>query len=230
MIALLVGSSPTLGSEDLVARLAASHDVVIAIDGGAEVCARGGVVPDVIVGDFDSARPETVDAARRSGADVITFSAEKDETDLELGLRHARAIGANSVTLTAVSGGRLDHLLGVIAALRGSADLAPSLVEPESTAWVLTPTGRASQRIEGRGTVLSVLPLTGFACVSVAGVRWPLEESRLSDSEARGVSNVVTEAAASVDVLEGVVLVVVPRRDVALEGYCGDADTHGDDL
>lgn len=208
MIALLVGASPAPGAAELLSRLARDSDFVIAVDGGADVCSAARVEPDVVLGDFDSVSAATLSAARLRGADLVGFPADKDETDLELAFEEARRLGATHVALTAVSGGRLDHLLAVVATLRSNADLTPELVEPESHAWVMTQTARPTLSVRGTGTVLSLLPLTGTAIVSVSGVRWPLDRARLTDCEARGVSNVVSSEVASVEVHDGLVLVV----------------------
>jgi len=188
--------------------MAADTDLLIAVDGGAQVCLEAGLTPDVLLGDFDSVSAATLDTLAVRGSAVIAFSAEKDETDLELAFAEAVRRGADSVTLTAVSGGRNDHQLGVIAVLRANAELAVRIVEPGFEAWLLSGTGPHSVVVQGEGRVLSLLPLTATANVSARGVRWPLDRRELTDRETRGVSNVAVAGAAEVDVHSGTVLVV----------------------
>ena len=113
------------GRATLVARLAPNADLVIAVDGGGVVCLEGGVTPDVLVGDLDSADSETVDTAARARRPSPPLPAEKDATDLELAIAEARAQGADEIVVTAATSGRLDHTLAALAALAAAADLRP---------------------------------------------------------------------------------------------------------
>ena len=208
MRALLVGACPASGSTQLAEALAADVDLLIAVDGGAQTCLEAGLTPDVLLGDFDSVSSATLDVLTAQGSQIITFPAEKDETDLELAFAEAARRGVGDVTLTAVSGGRIDHQLGVIAVLRANAELAVRIVEPGFEAWLLSDAGTRIIVVEGKERLLSLLALTPIADVSASGVRWPLDHRELTDRETRGVSNVVVAATAEVHVHRGSVLVV----------------------
>ena len=104
---VVVAAAPTGGSAELVAKLSADHDIVIAVDGGGAVCIEAGVTPDIVLGDFDSLDPAALEWLRRVGVTVKAFPADKDQTDLELALAVARGQGAARVTVPAVSSRRL---------------------------------------------------------------------------------------------------------------------------
>ena len=110
MRALLVAAAPVAGSVALVAELAPQHDLVIAVDGGGRVCLDAHVTPDLVVGDFDSLDTAVLEELRDAGARVLAFPAEKDATDLELGLAAARDAGADELTVTAVSANWLSRV------------------------------------------------------------------------------------------------------------------------
>lgn len=216
MNALLVCASPSPGAADLVARLASSHDLIIAVDGGGSVCTEAGVIPDLLVGDFDSLPSEEVDRFVARGVTTQAYPADKDRTDLALALDEARRQGVDTVTVTAASSGRLDHTLAVIGALTAASDLRPRLREPNLSAWILTPSWRPSVRLKGSGATVSVFALTERATVSATGFRWPLTEAALRSLSSLGVSNVITDpVGAMVLVDEGVALVLSPRVDRA---------------
>jgi thiamine pyrophosphokinase len=209
---LIVAAAPVAGSVELVARLAPEHDLVIAVDGGGAVCIDATVMPDIVLGDFDSLEPDALEWLRRHGVSVLPFPADKDQTDLELALIAARERGARSVTVTAASSGRLDHTLAVVGAIGTAADLRPQLVEPDVRAWVLGETGRTELEVTGRGSLLSLIALGAGARVTVSGVRWPLDERDLPLGSGLGVSNVVTaESGAVVRLLGGRLLVLAPE-------------------
>jgi len=213
--ALLVCAAPSPGAADLVAKLASSADMVIAVDGGGQVCRDAGVRPDVIVGDFDSLPGHLVDEFVGAGVRVVEFPADKDETDLALALQFARREGADRVTVTAASTGRLDHTLAVVGALTAAADLRPRLREPELSGWVISTARAARLTLKGVGATLSLLSPGWSATVSVRGVRWPLSRAVLAPLSPLGVSNVITDPeGAVIDVHEGTVLVLSPHVDL----------------
>lgn len=81
----------------------------IGVDRGALYLIEQGIIPDTIVGDFDSVSEEEflhilehVDNARR-------YKEQKDETDTDLALLKALAYMPTEIILTGVTGGRLDH-------------------------------------------------------------------------------------------------------------------------
>jgi thiamine pyrophosphokinase len=208
MRALLVCPISSSGSPALVGELASACDVVIAVDGGAELCASAGVMPDLAVGDFDSAAPGTLGALRDAGVEVVTFPAEKDATDLELALATARSRGATEVLIAGAVGGRLDHMLAVVGALARERSMRPELVETDIHCWLLAADARSSISLAGDGALVSAMAVAGPAVVTVTGTKWELEAARLEPLAGLGVSNVLTAGTATVEVAEGVVLVV----------------------
>jgi thiamine pyrophosphokinase len=210
MHALLVCASPEPGAPAFVRELAASADIAVAVDGGGAVCLEAGVVPAVVLGDFDSLPADTLDALTAAGARIVRYPADKDRTDLALALAEVRALGATTVTVTAASGGRLDHTLGVLATLVENRDLSPMLAEPSSRSWILGSDARRALQLEGPGAVVSLIPYGGSALVSATGLRWPLTDTLLGVGDTLGVSNVISTTAALVEAHDGVVLVVSP--------------------
>ena len=191
---------PALLAELLPAQL------VVAADSGADIARSLGLVPDVIVGDFDSVTPEGAAAA----AEWRRFPADKDATDLELALAEARDRGAGSITVVGGAGGRLDHFLANVAAL-ASDELAAVRVDALMGAarlWVV----RRRGTITGRpGDLVTLLPYGGPATgVRTTGLRWPLAGDTLRAGSTRGVSNVLVASDATVSVESGVLVVVRP--------------------
>ena len=184
----------------------APPQLVVAADSGADVALGLGLVPDVIVGDFDSVTPAGLAAA----AEQRRFPADKDATDLALALAEARDRGAASITVLGGAGGRLDHFLANVAVL-ASEDLAGVRVDAlmgPARLWVV----RRQQTISGAlGQVVTLLahggPATG---VCTTGLRWALAGETLEAGSSRGVSNVFTAPEATVTLESGVILAIRP--------------------
>lgn len=193
--------------------------LVVAADSGADLAARLGISVDIVVGDLDSVSPQTLAAARDAGAEIRHYPTDKDQTDLELALAIAVEAGATQLVVLGGAGGRFDHLLanvGVIAA-------AAQRHRPVSVAaWIgeafvafLDASTRDTWTADlPEATTLSVLPWSGDAVVSEAGVRWPLSRHRLTAGSALGVSNEALGGGVVVTVHEGTALVIIPEAEV----------------
>ena len=183
-----------------------SPQLVVAADSGADVARSLGLLPDVIVGDFDSVTP----AAAASVATQRRFPVDKDATDLALALAEARHRGAGSISVVGGSGGRLDHFLANVAALT-SDELATVKVDAlmgPARLWVV----RGRRTISGKvGQVVTLLACGGPATgVRTTGLRWALEGETLEPGSSRGVSNVLVAPEATVTLETGVILAVRP--------------------
>ena len=100
------------------ARAAARRvDVVICADGGTRHAAALRLIPDFIVGDMDSL-PKKLPRTWKQTLYWCDFDPER--SDLDKALDFARALGAESVRVAGVLGGRLDHELVNFAALEES--------------------------------------------------------------------------------------------------------------
>ena len=184
--------------------------LVIAADSGLDHALALGVRVDVVVGDLDSVTPDALARARDSGADVEPHPAEKDETDLELALRRAVALGVERVTVIGGGGGRHDHLLANALVL-GHDDYADLELDAlVGTARLTVIRDRAALR-GAAGSFLSLLPLGGPARgVRTEGLRYPLLDEDLAPGTTRGVSNELLAPVAVVSLREGVLLAVQP--------------------
>ncbi len=88
---------------------------IAAADAGLEILDRIGLMPDILLGDFDTVRQEVLqDYTERNGVEVIRHNPVKDASDMELtadvllqrGIRHILVLGA--------LGGRADHTVANI--------------------------------------------------------------------------------------------------------------------
>ena len=215
---LVVGGSPERPAPELLRRLAAEADLVLACDAGADTCRAAGVGVDVLVGDADSATPEGLEHARAHTRIELSFPAEKDDTDLGLALRwvRERALGPEGLVLTGVTGGRPDHALAVLGLLVRNADLAPRVEENAVQMRVLSPAGAPTWEFgeSDQGRTVSALALLGPAVVTERGLHWNLDRAELPPLSDLGVSNVIESPGASVTCHDGALLVIAPRERV----------------
>lgn len=190
-------------------------DLVIAADSGLERAVSLGVQPDVVIGDLDSALPESVEDARRGGSEIDAHPTEKDHTDFDLALRRAIEEQASEIAVIGGAGGRPDHWLANLG-LMAAAGRAGIDVSAQMGGWsisVLVP-GRPYSEQCPAGQVLSLLPMDGGARgVTTEGLAYPLRDEELPAGTSRGVSNVSSGGLVRVDIREGTLLVMRRNRD-----------------
>ena len=202
--ALVIARHPPSGLVELP-----PADLVIAADGGLDAARSAGWPVHAVVGDLDSASPDSLDWARSTGAEILQHPARKDETDLELALEFARR-RATEVHVLASARGRLDHAVANLVVLSSPrwADMAVSATVDEAHLDVV----RGRHSLAGAiGDAISLIAVGGPALVaSSSGLEYPLNDEWLSPAAARGVSNVIVSAPATLDVVEGVLLAIRP--------------------
>lgn len=215
---LVVGGSPQRPSSQLLSGLAREVDLVVACDAGADACLQAGVRVDVLVGDNDSLSPRALRHARSCGALEVGFPMDKDRVDLRLALDWARdrCPQMGHLTLTGVSGGRLDHELAVYGTLARMAKLSPRVVEDAFEARILSPKGASTWEFasDDLERTLSVFALLAPACVSERGTRWELDHAELMPLDDLGVSNVIERHPSSVTAHDGVALAILQRTRI----------------
>jgi thiamine pyrophosphokinase len=214
MDALVVGAAPAPDEDAFYRQLLSGAGVVVAADAAAEWCVALGRVPDVAVGDFDSAVAGAPERLGALGVRVARFPSEKDDSDLDIALAEARRLGATTVTITAAAHLRLDHTLAGLGSLLSVADLQGALVEPELAAWPLDAGARRALPLEGpSGALVSVFAASGTAeGVTLEGFRYPLTEATLEPLASLGLSNELAGGPASVTLRRGRLLVLAVGR------------------
>ena len=183
------------------------EDFVIAADGGLVHTQKLNIVPNEILGDFDSLGhiPE--------GANV--FQVEKDDTDAMLAVRKGLALGYREFMLYgSLDGPRLDHTIANFQTLQFLADREACgyLIGKEYLVTVVK-NGRLCFPAGCTGTV-SVFCLGADATgVTLTGLYYPLENGTLTAGFPLGVSNHFTGEAAEISVENGSLLVLWDRKN-----------------
>jgi thiamine pyrophosphokinase len=186
--------------------------LVIAADSGVDHALAGGVVPAVAIGDFDSVSATGLAAVRDAGGEVVRHRTDKDATDLELALAVAVGRGVSHVVVVAAADGRLDHLVAslVVLAHPSLAAVAVTAHLGDTTVVVARP-GLPAALSGTVGQLASLLAVGSTArAVTTTGLAFALCDDDLEPFSARGISNQLTAARATVTVGDGVVLAVLP--------------------
>ena len=182
------------------------NDFVIAADRGFDVLKNKGICPDITIGDFDSSSeiPEK---------NVLRLPVEKDVTDTFAAVELALEKGADEIHIYGGMGGRPDHTFANYALVCG-------LAEKDKRAFLygegyeITAVCDGNLNLSGKkGETVSVFSFTEKSeGVTLRGLKYPLENAKLSCTFPLGVSNSFEEETAFISVKKGTLLVMCERK------------------
>ena len=209
--ALVIVGGSALSPDALIGLPADAY--IIAADSGLDHALAAGLRPHLVVGDFDSVKPETLAWAAAEGIEIEQHSPDKDNTDTELALAAARTSRATDVVLLGGGGDRLDHSIAAITALGHQSMAAFTTVSArwDTTMISVLHAPRAITFATELDATFSLLALHG-ACsgIDVDGGLWPLSDAELQPGSSLGVSNRTTANELQIRVRTGVLTVVFP--------------------
>lgn len=212
--ALIVGAAAVPGAQEFYTQILHDAEIVVACDAAGEWCLSMGRRPDMVVGDFDSALPGAKERLEALGVPVREYPPEKDASDLDIAVGHAKDLGATRVCFTAAFSGRLDHTLAALGTLQLAAGMAPCIMEPGFRAWLLS--GRSRSAIEfpvQAGATISVLALEPSHGITLSGMKYPLRGASVGLLSSLGISNLAIGPTAGVSLITGTLLVIVSSDD-----------------
>jgi thiamine pyrophosphokinase len=164
----------------------------------------------MIIGDSDSITAEDADFFRKRNVPFRSFPSGKDATDGEIALGIVVNEGYDEILVAGWGGGRTDHLLSNIAMLERYSKLARiSFISRHERVEII----RGRNVIAGKtGATVSLLALTGRACVSLRGFEYPLTDEMIKRGSSRGVSNIIRSERAHVTVHSGTLLMIIQEE------------------
>lgn len=185
-----------------------AEDMVIAADGGWNVCKALGLDPNLLVGDFDSLG-ETPDFPR-----ILRLPVEKDDTDMLRAVREGFLHGQREFHLLGGMGGRTDH---TIANLQTLAFIAKhggrGWLYGSGERFTAVENGAITLEKREKGT-FSVFCLGGDAAgVTIRGGQYALSDAVLTADFPLGVSNHFTGEDVVISVQQGCLLIGINEKE-----------------
>ncbi len=198
---LIISGAPTC----YIPKKCKMADYIIACDGGYRHAAKANIVPDLVIGDFDSYPGEIP-----PNIEVIRASTDKDDTDTMLALREALRLGYQDIVICGALGGRIDHeyanfALSAYGASRGARCI---LVDAHHQIFAVRNTSVQVRR--GRWTKISIFSMDSQCSgVTLRGLKYPLTNAVLTNTIPLGISNEFRADQAEITVTQGTLLVVL---------------------
>jgi thiamine pyrophosphokinase len=182
------------------------YDLLVAADAAALNLHSLGIIPDVVIGDFDSIT-EIRHHLQELGA-VMIEDADQERSDFEKAMQWLVDRGHSQIDLIGVAGGMTDHMLNNFSVIATFArDLRMRIIEPTMIAHVIT--GKFSTMVPPH-TRISLIPLPS-ARLTTSGLRWNLDDETLELGLRHGASNQSIDQPLVVNVHQGTVAVFIGR-------------------
>ncbi len=190
-------------------------DYIIACDGGIRHCIAMNIIPNIIIGDFDSANASLLEDFRGKSI-ALKFPVEKDHTDGELGvlrsIQYCEEHGlGEAIILGAFShNGRFDHVLANIFMLKLFDDkgIRGSLVCEKNEVYYLS----KDISLKSNKKYLSIIPLTETVEIeSSTGLKYSLDDETFYFGSSRSLSNQCIEEDISINLKSGKAVLTLSR-------------------
>lgn len=203
---MIIGASPILDGR-VFQEFDPKDYFVICADGGYETALKLGLVPDLVVGDFDSAQKRPPASLR-----TLVLPVEKDVTDTMFAALKGLAKGLRDFVLLGCLGGpRFDHSLASIETLLYLRDHGAwgFLADEHTKVFLLREEKLRITKL--KGATVSVFPYGCPTCtVTYTGLQYPLTRGSLTvGGLLMGVSNSIVSDDAEIKVHSGTALVAV---------------------
>ena len=179
-------------------------DYIIAADGGWQYCKQEGIVPDLLLGDFDSL------AVVPDFAHIHRVPVEKDDSDMMLAIKDGLAHGQREFHLYGGMGGaRSDHTLANMQSLLYlTCHGARGWLYGDRERYTVIRDGSSITFPAKEQGIMSVFCMGADAeGVSITGAQYPLSDAALSAEFPLGVSNHFIGNPVTVSVRSGSLLI-----------------------
>ena len=207
---------------------------LIAADRGLEFFLDYLILPDVVIGDFDSLSEDGKNFLEMQSEDipyggmlewklqkgegkvveVVRLRPEKDDSDTQSAMNYAIQNGAKEIVILGVTGNRVDHLMAnvglLILAQKQGAEVA---LADRYNYMKLISSGTILKKAEQFGKYVSFFPLGGDVTgLTLEGFKYPLDKYHLTTANSGlTVSNEISEEYAKVTYESGTLLMIMSR-------------------
>ncbi len=180
------------------------YNTLICADGGADTARVLGIIPDFIIGDFDSVKDETLKFFNNK-SEIIQVKRQND-TDVEKCLKFAIKKNCKEAVLLGAIGDRLDHSfcnMGIV--LKFFNKIRVRIISDKS---ILTP---YAGKVELNTLPNETISLYGFdkkTKITSSGLKYPLKLTPLPFGQKESTSNVSVKNSVKLMISGGIIFVI----------------------
>ena len=213
MIKTLIVSGGNI-EDNILDNIKYGFDYIIASDKGLEILDKYNIIPNYIIGDFDSIDRKVLNKYINNKDIIIKeLNPEKDYTDTHMALKLAIELKSTDITIIGAIGTRTDHTIANIHILKETLDnnIECKIIDSRNEIQLLNK--RTILKLDDNYKYISLIPLTTeVKGITLQGFKYSLEDDTLEIGHSIGVSNEQIEEYAEIDLKQGI-LVLIKSKD-----------------
>lgn len=187
------------------------NSTLIAVDKGLNALHKLNILPNHIVGDFDSVNKDLLALySNNPNITIHKYNPEKDYTDTEIAIKLAIDLNSCCINIIGGFGNRIDHLLANIHILMHglNANIPCYLIDEYNKVYLINSTTEILKS-KTYGKYISLIPLTSSVSgLTLKGFKYPLTGYTLPIGVSLGISNKIVDDIATIYLSNGVLIVV----------------------
>ena len=230
MIDTIIVSGGNIHSDFALDFLKKNEACLIAADKGLEFFLEHQLLPDAVIGDFDSLSEDgkkfleiqeekSMDSQKgfeneKKEIKVIRLRPEKDDSDTQSAMNYAIQNGAKRITILGATGNRVDHLMANFGLLVLAKNQGVEVILADQYNYMkLVSDGEIIKKSEQFGKYISFFPLGGDVTgLTLEGFKYSLDHYRLTTADSGlTVSNEIVSEKAKVTYQSGTLLMIMSR-------------------
>jgi len=205
-IVIVSGGDPP--SYELIREELKDSSFLICADSGGECLYRYNIIPNFLMGDFDSISREVLEFFRAQENCIIdTYPKDKDFTDTELVLNKAVDLGAKEIVFLGCTGTRIDHLMGNIGMILKCLKLnIKAYIKDNNNSIEIT--DKPIRLKKEKGTIFSLQAYCDkVKDLNIKGAKFELKHYELALGDPRTISNEFLNKDVNIDFKSGTLLI-----------------------
>ena len=194
--------------DNVLNELVAKSDIIIAADGGSNICHKKSINPDYIIGDLDSIDQPVLAHFRAS--EIIKIQ-DQDRHDLDKAINFALTLKPDIIRVTAAFGKRFDHSLANLFLLQTVYQEKPlEFYDAYGCLSMISGNYELDQPVGHIVSLFSFLPVVGL---SLTGFKYSLDDLDYPNGFT-GLSNVIQKKNATIQMKKGSLFFYITHENI----------------
>lgn len=173
---------------------------IVVADGGIKNLIGTDIIPDEVLGDFDSIDEEGKSFIEKNNIKIEKYPSRKDFTDTELCLEVLLKKGADDIIILGATGTRLDHMFSsmfLLERLKKESVAGKFIDDYNEVSFISNETVEVKKN---KYKYLSIVPVSKEVCLTLKGTEYEVENLKFNRFTTIAVSNEVKDEVAKIEI------------------------------
>lgn len=173
---------------------------IVVADGGIKNLVGTDIIPDEVLGDFDSIDEEGKSFIEKNNIKIEKYPSRKDFTDTELCLEVLLKKGADDIIILGATGTRLDHMFSSMFLLERlkKENVAGKFIDDYNEVSFIS--NETVEVKKNKYKYLSIVPVSKEVCLTLKGTEYEVENLKFNRFTTIAVSNEVKDEVAKIEI------------------------------